>query len=104
MNNQKRALPFDGLYWIIEDAEYLEEYKIKIWFRDGSIKIIDLESELSGGILEPLKDLKLFSMIRFDQDASTVVWSNGADIAPEFLYENGIDVVPLEIKIEKRRA
>ncbi|NEP10251.1 MAG: DUF2442 domain-containing protein [Symploca sp. SIO2C1] len=104
MNNQEKLRPYNGLHWIVEDAEYLEEYKVKVWFRDGSVKIVDLESQLTGEMFEPLKDVELFAQLRYDQDASTIVWTNGADIAPEFLYEAGIDAMKYEEEKQKRRA
>ena len=99
MNSQNESIPFNGLYWIVEDALYLEGYKVKVWFRDGSVKIVDLEETLSGGLLEPLKDQALFAKLRFDEEASTIVWPNGADLAPEFLYQKGQDVTWFENQV-----
>ena len=36
---------------------------------------------------EPLKDLGQFRRFRVDPEMQTLVWDNGADMAPEFLYE-----------------
>jgi len=36
-------------------------------------------------VFEPLKDESMFMSARHDEAAGTVVWSNGADLAPEFL-------------------
>ena len=46
---------------------------------------LDLEAELWGEVFEPLRDVNLFRQVRFDPDSETVVWPNGADLAPEFL-------------------
>jgi hypothetical protein len=48
--------------------------------------IVDLEDDLYGEVFEPLKDKKLFSKIKVDKDLETIVWENGADLAPEYLY------------------
>ena len=93
MNNQSKSLPFNGLHWVIEDAEYLEGYKIKLWFRDGSVKVIDLENELYGELFEPLKDISVFSQVRYDEESSNIVFPNNLDFAPEFLYENSKEFV-----------
>lgn len=103
MKPQNESIPYNGLYWIVEDAIYLEQYRVKVWFRDGSVKVVDLENELSGGLLEELKDLELFSQVTFDQEASTVIWPNGADIAPEFLYQHGVDISSHEEPTEARK-
>ena len=98
-NPSKEYLPFNGLYWIVEDAEYVGEFKIKLWFRDGSIKIVDFRERLFnrslGEMLEPLRDVKVFSGVKYDEEASTIVFPNGADIAPEWLYENGVEATDL---------
>jgi hypothetical protein len=59
---------------------------LSLTFSDGSIRVIDLESELYGEVFEPLKDLTLFSQVRFNPDTDTIEWPNGADFSPEFLY------------------
>jgi hypothetical protein len=54
-------------------------------FNDNVQGTVDLQSWLEGPIFEPLKDRSCFE--RFFIDGGTVVWPNGADIAPETLYE-----------------
>jgi len=68
-------------------AEYLGEYKISLRFADGAEGDIDLSSELYGEIFEPLKDKDLFRRFSIHPEFGTLVWANGADFAPEFLYE-----------------
>lgn len=72
----------------IADAKYIEGYKIFFLFSDGSEGEIDFEPELTGEVFEPLKDITLFRNFSIDQEIHTIVWPNGADFAPEFLYEN----------------
>lgn len=66
-------------------AEYRGGYRIHVTFNDNSEKIIDFRSWLEGPVFEPLKDQDYFK--RFFLDGGTVVWPNGADVAPETLYE-----------------
>jgi hypothetical protein len=37
-------------------------------------------------MFEPLKDPDLFLQVKVDPELETVIWPNGADLAPEFLY------------------
>lgn len=71
----------------IESAEYAGGYKIHIRFTDGLAGTVDLENELWGEVFEPLKDIAEFRRFALDPDFRTVCWPNGADLAPEFLYE-----------------
>ena len=72
---------------VVKSAEYLEKYRIRISFADGVEGDVDFENELWGEIFEPLKDLAVFRSFRVDSELNTVVWPNGADFAPEYLYE-----------------
>lgn len=69
----------------IAKAEYLEGYKLRIHFNNGEIRIADLEASLEGPIFEILKNIEEFR--RFSIPYNTIQWENGADFAPEFLYE-----------------
>lgn len=48
-------------------------------------KVLDFERWLEGPVFEPLRDLTFFR--RFFVEGGTVAWPNGADIAPETLYD-----------------
>jgi hypothetical protein len=66
-------------------ATYEKGFRIHLTFNDGTDASVDFESWLSGPVFEPLKRVAYFR--RFFVDGGTVVWPNGADIAPETLYE-----------------
>lgn len=66
-------------------AEYLGDFKIRLRFNDGVEGAVDFSDWLTGPAFEPLKD-RTYSA-RFFIDGGTVVWPNGADIAPETLHE-----------------
>jgi hypothetical protein len=68
-------------------ARYIEGYKIEFQFNDGKIKTIDLSNEIYGEVFEPLKDIEKFK--RFSLNPFTIEWENGADFAPEYLYQVG---------------
>jgi hypothetical protein len=69
-------------------AEHRGGYRVHIVFSDGVEKTVDFTRWLVGPIFEPVKDPAMFS--RLFLDGGTVAWPNGADIAPETLYERAI--------------
>ena len=70
----------------VTEAKYMGSYKILLRFSDGVEGEIDLEKELWGEVFEPLKEMDAFSNFAVDPELNTIVWPNGADFAPEFLY------------------
>ena len=74
-------------YHIVE-ARYVAEHVIWLRFRDGTAGDIDLKPVLEGPIFEPLRDLKTFRQFQIHPEFHTLVWENGADLAPEFLHDN----------------
>lgn len=70
------------------DVQYVRDYVIWLRFNDGIDGEVDLSSELEGEVFGPLKDEVLFKTVKVDPLLQTVVWDNGADLAPEFLYDN----------------
>jgi len=71
----------------VKAAKYLSNFKLWVSFDDGSSGEVDLSNSLNGPIFEPLKDEKLFSKVAVDPELETVVWPNGADLAPEYLKD-----------------
>lgn len=69
-------------------AKYIEKYKLYLHFADGSEGEIDLEKELTGEIFSQLREQEYFKNFEINQELNTIVWPNGADFAPEFLYRN----------------
>jgi hypothetical protein len=72
----------------VKKTKYLHDYIIWVLFNDGTEGEVDLVNELEGEMFEPLKDLNKFKSVKVDPILETIVWENGADLAPEFLYEN----------------
>ena len=69
----------------VTKAKYLKDYLIEVKFNDGTKKVIDFEPWLTGPIFRPLKSKACFK--KFFIDGPTIAWPNGADIAPETLYD-----------------
>ena len=66
-------------------AEHRVGFRLLVRFNDASENVIDFEPWLDGPMFEPLREISYFK--RFFIDGGTVIWPNGADIAPETLYE-----------------
>ena len=70
----------------VRQARYVRDYVLRLEFDDGLEGEVDLSPYLHRGpIFSPLADLSYFR--RFSLEGGTVAWPNGADIAPERLYE-----------------
>lgn len=71
----------------IKSAKYITDFKLWIAFDDGTAGEVDLADKLEGPVFEPLRDKAVFAKVSVDPELETVVWPNGADLAPEFLKE-----------------
>ena len=69
------------------EARFVKECTVWLRFEDGTAGEIDLSGELDGPVFEPLQDSAYFATLRVNPDTGTIEWPNGADFAPEFLYE-----------------
>ena len=74
-------------YHIVE-ARYVAGDVVWLRFRDVTSGEIDLESVLEGPGFEPPRDPPGFRPFQIHPEFHTLVWANGADIAPEFLHDN----------------
>lgn len=70
---------------MVVHAEYRGGFRVYVSFNDATENTIDFEPWLEGPMFEPLRDPAYFR--RFFVDGGTLIWPNGADIAPETLYE-----------------
>jgi hypothetical protein len=73
----------------VESVKYLEAYRLQLTFSNQAIRDVDLAEELYGEIFEPLKDTTVFKQVFLNPETNTIEWPNGADFAPEFLYDLG---------------
>ncbi len=70
----------------ILEAQAVGSHLLRLKFNDGTCKTVDVAPLLSGPIFEPLRDAAYFARVQVDPICKTVVWPNGADIAPEYIY------------------
>ncbi len=76
----------------VTEVRLTKDYELRVTFSDGVVKEVDLVGELHGEIFEPLQDPEVFKQVRVNPETNTIEWPNGADFAPEFLYEIGREI------------
>lgn len=69
------------------EVKPLPGYRLFLRFNNGAAGEVDLSGELDGEIFEPLRDEEQFSTAIQHPVMKTVAWANGADLAPEFLFD-----------------
>lgn len=72
----------------ITQASYVGDFKVLLKFNNCIEMTVDLENELNGNVFKSLKDKNKF--MKFSIVFNTIEWENGADFAPEYLYELGL--------------
>jgi hypothetical protein len=76
----------------VTSVSHITAYQLRVEFSNGVIKQVDLAGELHGEVFELLKDPGFFEQVTVNPETNTIEWPNGADFAPEFLYEIGQEV------------
>ncbi len=76
----------------VDRVAHLRAYQLRLTFDDGTEKDVDLAGELYGEVFEPLRDPRMFERVAVNRETGTIEWPNGADFAPEFLFELGTPV------------
>lgn len=65
----------------------LSNYRLFLRFNTGHCGEVNLTNELEGEVFEALRDPALFATASQHPVMRTAAWANGADLAPEFLFE-----------------
>ena len=69
------------------EVSYVRDYTLWLKFADGVQGEVDISRSFKGPVFEPLRDVEFFKQVTVNGDLGTIVWPNGADVAPETLYE-----------------
>lgn len=67
-------------------VEAVGNHRLHLSFEDGAEGEVDLANWRWHGVFEPLADPAYFQRVELDAELGTIVWPNGADMAPETLY------------------
>jgi hypothetical protein len=70
----------------VSSVRPLDDYQLEVSFDDGTSGVVSLKDRLFGAMFEPLREVTLFRQVRIDE-FGVVCWPNGADLAPDALYE-----------------
>ena len=76
----------------VDRVTHLDGYELRLAFNNGVEKDVDLTGELHGEVFEPLREPRFFRRVQVNPEMGTIEWPNGADFAPEFLFELGTPV------------
>lgn len=66
------------------NVETIENYKLKVTFDNGEVKVFDVKPYFEHKLFDELKDDKLFKTVKIA--GLSIEWDNGADICPDELY------------------
>lgn len=79
----------------ITAVEHLGGHRLRLTFADGFVGDVDLSHRFTaptGPMFTPLQDVEYFAKVAVDPELGTVVWPNGADLAPEVLHEQALSL------------
>jgi len=68
----------------VKEVFPMDDYKLRLVFTNGEVKLFDAKPYLNIGIFKELKDISVFNSAR--PDLGTVSWKNGQDLCPDTLY------------------
>lgn len=76
----------------LKNVTLMEQYRLRLEYEAGEVKMFDVAPYISGAWYEELKDVSYFKTVHLLSDGVGIAWSNGKDIAPHELYECSIPV------------
>jgi Protein of unknown function (DUF2442) len=68
------------------EVQPLGSHRLHLRFDDGAEGDLDMSEETWDGVFAPLADPDFFDKVSVDEELGTIVWPNGADIAPDSLH------------------
>jgi hypothetical protein len=74
--------------WRVAEVEVLEDYRVRVRFRDGTDGVVDLYRLIfspEAGVFSVLQDPEMFAQARVVLGA--VTWPGELDLAPDAMYD-----------------
>jgi len=78
------------LYYAVKKVTPLDDYRLRLQFEAGEVKVFDCKPYLEIGRFSELKNKDLFRTVVVSFDS--IEWRNGLDLDPELLYSNGVAI------------
>ena len=66
-------------------VETLDNYCLKITFKNNEVRFFDMNPYLNTGIFIELKDPSIFNTAKVENN--TITWINGQDLCPDTFYQ-----------------
>jgi hypothetical protein len=73
----------------ISSVKPMQNWELEIVFADNTRCVISIKDRLFGPVFEPLRDPQFFAQAAVDEFGA-ICWPNGADLAPDAIYENAL--------------
>ena len=88
----------------VKKVEWLGEYKLRLQFNDGKIKIVDLSEDMkkAKNLFLDLVNVDYFKQV--ECDGFSICWPNGIDYCPDLLYKMRVTQNTKKPRARKRKA
>ncbi|MDR1359294.1 MAG: DUF2442 domain-containing protein [Coriobacteriales bacterium] len=77
-------------YQLPVSAEPLDNYRIRVEFKNGEHRVFDVTPYLQDNFWSSLKVPEIFKLVRVGP--LSLEWPNGVDICPEEVYFNSVPI------------
>ena len=74
----------------IESIEILSDFKIKIFYVNGEMKIYDINKLFKYDFYKKLRQVEYFKLAK--SVGTTIEWPEGEDVDPNELYNNSVRI------------
>jgi len=78
------------MYIAVKGVKPIGNYNLILTFSNGEKRPFDMNPYLDKGIFQELRELSMFNTVRLSFD--TIEWENEADLDPEVLYKDSIEI------------